>query len=161
MGSPANLFAYANNSPADMRDPTGLLSIGVSAYLGIGGGVNFGFGWDGWSYCGEMGVGLGVSAEADPFADPAEAGDTNFGEAGGKAGFWGGGLAAEQSDCPPYGESDVKVTAKVSGGPITVAVDSENGMAKPAVSGSADAIELKAQGKAGKRRCINGSWGWS
>jgi hypothetical protein len=122
--------------------------------------VQFAFEDGGWSYCGEMGVGLGVAAEADPFADAAEAGDSTFGEAGGKAGFWGGSLGAEQSDCPPYGESPVKITGKVSGGPISVAVDSEGGFSDPNVSAGADAIELSAQGKAGKKRCIKMSTTW-
>jgi RHS repeat-associated protein len=66
-----NLYAYAANDPVNGRDPNGLwaVSIGFTAYEGLGGGASLtiggtGLNLTGFKVCGEVGVGIGGGLEA-------------------------------------------------------------------------------------------------
>jgi RHS repeat-associated protein len=61
-----NLYAYVGNDPVNHTDPAGLWGGGFSAYDGVGGGLKLNFTSEGMSWCGELGFGVGVSAEIDP-----------------------------------------------------------------------------------------------
>lgn len=50
---------YVGNDPVALRDPTGLLCIGFSAYGGVCGGISLCFDGDAVSLCGEVGFGAG------------------------------------------------------------------------------------------------------
>jgi RHS repeat-associated protein len=63
-----NLYAYVGNDPVNRADPAGLYSIGLSAYKGIGGGISLAFTSEGFSVCGEVGVGVEASLEFNPEA---------------------------------------------------------------------------------------------
>ncbi len=70
-GGQGNLYVYVGNDPLNFIDPTGLWSLDISFYNGIGGGITLsqkaGQGISG-GY--EIGVGRGVGFEFDPDADP-------------------------------------------------------------------------------------------
>jgi RHS repeat-associated protein len=65
----ANLYAYVNNNPVQLRDACGLFCIGASAYDGLGGGGKVCITDKGVSACAEAGVGLGEGLEINPFED--------------------------------------------------------------------------------------------
>lgn len=65
----ANLYAYVNNNPVELRDPCGLFCIGFTAYEGVGGGGKVCVTDEGVSACGEIGFGIGGGLEVNPFED--------------------------------------------------------------------------------------------
>ncbi|MDQ6423553.1 fibronectin type III domain-containing protein [Paenibacillus sp. LHD-117] len=65
----ANLYGYVNNNPIMLRDPCGLFCVGGSAYGGVGGGVKVCLSDEGFSVCGELGLGAGAGVEVSPFED--------------------------------------------------------------------------------------------
>lgn len=73
-GHQANLYAYVANSPINFRDSSGLFSISGSAYSGVGVGGALGIDFTGISFCGEVGLGIGVGASVDPFGGIDRAG---------------------------------------------------------------------------------------
>ncbi len=83
-GGQTNLYVYARNDPVGLRDPLGLacVSVGFSAYDGLGGGVTLHFGNGGVALTIEAGVGFGggVSVGFSPFADVPEAGTSLIGK---------------------------------------------------------------------------------
>ncbi len=93
-----NLYLYVSNNPVNLRDPMGLLSMGVSAFMGLGAGASVALTSEGMSICVEVGAGLGESASFDPF----------------------GGLEAS-------GVS-VKASAKVEAGPVGIEAKGEIGL---------------------------------
>ena len=66
-GGQANLYVYAGNNPVQRRDPSGLFSVGGSAYGGPGVGGKISVTTKGVSFCVEAGVGVGGGIEVDPF----------------------------------------------------------------------------------------------
>ncbi len=68
-GGQMNLYEYVGSSPVRFRDPMGLLCIGASGFLGIGGGGKVCVTPDGVSACGELGVGLGESIDVNPWGN--------------------------------------------------------------------------------------------
>lgn len=58
-----NLFVYVGDDPMSAVDPAGLTGVGASAYAGVGGGASTSLDDKGISFCGEVGFGLGQSAE--------------------------------------------------------------------------------------------------
>ncbi len=68
-GRAANLYRYAGNDPIGLIDPSGLPSLEVSAYDGIGAGAKIAVTRDGISFCVEAGAGIGSSVEVEPMDD--------------------------------------------------------------------------------------------
>ncbi len=71
-GAQANLFVYVGNSPVTLRDPMGLICLGGSWFMGIGGGATLCIDKSGVSVCGEVGVGMGQSVSYNAFGKPGE-----------------------------------------------------------------------------------------
>jgi RHS repeat-associated protein len=70
-----NLYEYAGNNPILGTDAAGLaVTLGFSAYEGLGGGVSITFDWTGFKVCGEVGVGVGGGFEG---GWESEVGDVN------------------------------------------------------------------------------------
>jgi RHS repeat-associated protein len=69
-GNDTNLYQYAAGDPINQFDPTGLGSITISFYSGIGGGITIAYG-DGHLSAGfEIGVGKGVGVDVNPNTTP-------------------------------------------------------------------------------------------
>jgi RHS repeat-associated protein len=157
VGSPENLYAYANNTPTERRDPTGLWSIGVSGYYAFGGGLTFSFAEGAFGVCLEFGAGLGAAVELDTTAQPTDA-DTLMAEAGASNGVLGGSIALERNmPCPPNDQGPVTATFKGSAGPASVAVNTKDGFNGTQLS---VAPELKLQGKIGQKECKKWATSW-
>jgi RHS repeat-associated protein len=64
----ATTYAYAGNNPLMYIDPSGLWSFSFEAYLGFGGGVQFGRDPTSgeWFYGGRLGVGASIGGSLDP-----------------------------------------------------------------------------------------------
>ena len=90
-GRQSNLYAYVNNSPTLRRDPSGLLSISISGYAGIGLSIDLAVTSEGFSSCIGAGVGLGVVADLDVLGDLASdsSGTDLFSKVGAEAGIEG------------------------------------------------------------------------
>jgi RHS repeat-associated protein len=98
-GQQANLYAYVNNNPLNLTDPSGLLTAEASLYGGIGFGIKFGISKEGVSLCGEVGFGGGGGFALDPFEGLDRSGNTFLGEFSGKWGAVGLGGKIELDDC--------------------------------------------------------------
>ncbi len=112
-GSPINLYAYVGNDPASLRDPSGLICIGMSGYLGIGGGFSLCADGNGVGACAELGVGLSGGVEADLTGSP-ENSDVGFAEANLKVGPAGVTVGGEWDDCGNW-----KAGVSVAAGPVS------------------------------------------
>jgi RHS repeat-associated protein len=64
-GGQTNLYAYAGNQPVALHDPSGLVSVGGSAYVGVGAGAKLGITGSGISVCVETGLGIGTDLELE------------------------------------------------------------------------------------------------
>jgi RHS repeat-associated protein len=150
-GSPRNLYAYADNAPVSRRDPFGLLSIGGSAYVGIGGGGSLNVDGGGFGFCLEVGVGAGAGVEAD-LNGSAENSIAAFSEISAQAGDVGVTVTAERDPCKI--DKPDKVAVKGTFGPAQAGFDSEGNINVGANTG----IEAEIQAKAGVKQCW--SWTW-
>jgi RHS repeat-associated protein len=131
-GGATNLYRYAANDPGIVLDPTGLASLEVSAYEGIGAGFKLAVNEKGVSACVEAGPGVGRSVEFDLLDDL----DGNTfglkGEASGKLGpaKLQGNLEMNlqtddfgKGDCGP----DFKGELKICGGALCAGGDTDRG----------------------------------
>ena len=150
-GSPRNLYAYADNAPATRRDPSGLFSIGASAYVGVGGGGSLNVDGGGFGFCLEVGVGAGAGVEAD-LAGKAENSIQSFASLSAEAGRYGVSLTAERDPCNPNRPD--KVGVKGSLGPVQAGYDSHGGVSLGAGKG----VAAELQGKVGIKQCWKWSW---
>ncbi len=113
-GSPGNLFAYADSSPASRVDPSGMIAVGLSGYLGMGGGGQVSINWEtGVGWCTEGGGGVSAGAEVDLWGNPSR-GQSYITEAGGEVLGLGITLGAEEGLCPPKGNGQDQYSVKLS-----------------------------------------------
>ena len=118
-GSPGNLFAYADSSPASRVDPSGMISLGASAYAFFGGGAQASINWEtGIGWCTETGGGAGAGVDFDLWGNPSE-GQSYFTEAGAEVLGLGITLGADEGLCPPKGSGKDDYTVKLTGGPLS------------------------------------------
>jgi RHS repeat-associated protein len=96
--SEANLYVYADNDPVTRGDPDGLLSVGASAYVGVGAGARFAVDSTGFSVCVETGVGIGGGVSADPLGGLDRAGTSVTAQGRIGAGSVGLGASASLDD---------------------------------------------------------------
>ncbi|WP_420852207.1 fibronectin type III domain-containing protein [Paenibacillus hamazuiensis] len=69
-GGQTNLYVYVGNDPILFRDPLGLFCIGGNAYAGVGGGAKVCVNSKGqFSFCSELGFGVGGGLEFSPLED--------------------------------------------------------------------------------------------
>lgn len=61
-------YGYVEANPISKLDPFGLWSFSFEAYLGFGGGIQFGRDpvSDKWFYGGRLGIGASIGASLDP-----------------------------------------------------------------------------------------------
>ena len=97
-----------------LRDPSGLVCVGVSGYAGIGGGFSLCADGNGVGACAELGVGLSGGVEADLTGSP-ENSDVGFAEANLKVGPAGVTVGGEWDDCGNW-----KAGVSVAAGPVSV-----------------------------------------
>ena len=100
-GGDTNLYGYVLGDPVNFYDPDGLISIKFDAYLGIGGGITFGYDRQTGKlfYGGRVGVGVGAGLNIDPndrgplgiARKENPYGDVNPGLKAGDSGFVAGG----------------------------------------------------------------------
>lgn len=146
-GSPLNLYAYVANDPVSLRDPSGLICIGMSAYVGIGGGFQMCADGSGVGMCAEGGVGLGLGAELDATGQPGNS-DTTVAELTVGVGIASATFGAEFDDC---GNTTIKTTAGVAG----VEIGASGGTNQPAKFEAKGGIglPLPVSGKFAKKSC--------
>jgi RHS repeat-associated protein len=92
-------YLYVGADPVNLRDPTGLASIGFSAYAGLGGGVKLGFGDGHASLCFEVGFGVGAGVSVSPIEGADRSGDNIVAAAGASCGPIGLGAEIKLTDC--------------------------------------------------------------
>ena len=146
-GSPLNLYAYVANDPVSLRDPSGLVCIGMSAYIIIGGGFQLCADSSGVGACAEGGVGLGLGAELDATGQPGNS-DTTVAELTASVGVASATFGAEYDDC---GNVTIKTTAGVAG----VEIGASGGTNQPAKFEAKGGIglPLPISGKFAKKSC--------
>jgi RHS repeat-associated protein len=154
-GSPANLFAYADSSPAGHHDPLGLAALTGGLCVGGCVGGQFSITWEeGLGWCQEVGAGAGGGFEVDLLGKPDQ-GQYYVTEGSAKFGIIGGSLGVEETWCPPKGVVDTKYVGKVSAGPIAGQYDSKDGVSGLQISKAG--LELGA--KTVYKECD--TWTWS
>ena len=77
-GGQFNLYVYANNNPVNLRDPSGLICIGASAYAVAGAGSKLCYKDGKWSACLEVGLGAGGGLSLDLFGKTAPRADADY-----------------------------------------------------------------------------------
>jgi len=67
-----NTYVYSDGSPIINIDPYGLWSIGLEAYLGVGGGIDLSYSEGTLEFTGKIGVGIGGGLAFNPLGTPSE-----------------------------------------------------------------------------------------
>jgi RHS repeat-associated protein len=147
-GSPENLFAYAENQPTGRRDPTGLWSIGVGSFLGIGGGITISYADGNYGWCSEVGAGAGGGVDID-FAAKPENSSSLVAEGALELGEGSVAIGAEATDCP---DSNTEFKAKGylkgnAGGLLSGQVDTNGDFTVTGGKGVSGKLQAKAVSK--------------
>ncbi len=66
-----NLYSYVGNNPVNFTDPSGLWSMSLEAYAGIGGGITVAYQNGTFELLGRIGVGLGAGFQYEPQGGPS------------------------------------------------------------------------------------------
>ncbi len=119
-GAQANLFVYVGNNPVVLRDPLGLVCIGGSLFMGLGGGGKLCIDGSGVSVCGEVGVGLGQSVNFDPFGGTDKTHAYASTEASVVAGVITLGVSSKVTVDPCGWKGDVTAFGQLGVGPLSV-----------------------------------------
>ncbi len=137
----------------------------MSAYGGIGGGLRLTFTREGFSWCGELGVGVGVTAELDPFSDLDKETVGVFGEAKlDLLGIAGVKVKAEVTNpCgtgagPSDGDYDVSFKPEVCLALVCTSGDNLKGKGDPTKLMPKFKPEIGASAKAGTKACAQLKW---
>ena len=147
-GSPLNLYAYVANDPVSLRDPSGLICIGMSGYVIIGGGFQVCADENGVGACAEAGVGVGIGAEVDATGSTGNS-DSWVAEVTVAAGpIASATFGAEFDDC---GGKTIKTTAGVGGVEIGASGGTENPAKFEAKGGIG--LPLPISGKIARKSC--------
>ncbi len=118
-GGQTNLYVYVANNPISLHDPTGLFCVGGSAYVKFGGGGKVCFDDEGFSLCAEVGFGIGMGYEVDPFGGLDQDGTKIKAEAKCQAGPVGAGMGGSFDEC------GFKAEGKLCGGPLCFKANSD------------------------------------
>lgn len=155
----ANLYAYVNNNPVQLRDPCGMFCVGGSAYAGVGGGAQICLSSEGMSVCGELGVGAGGGLELNlnPAQDLADTGlslEASAGVSIGPVGIKAGYQITRKNDCISHGE-----IGGADLGPLTIDFTNpaNTGLRAPNLADYLDP-SVGAQAKLAGKAC--GKWLW-
>lgn len=169
-GSELNLAVYVGNNPIQRRDPSGLFSLGVGGFAGVGGGLHFSAANGKMALCAEFGLGLGGGIDLDPFTTNVETdGWKLITEVGAGFGPCKVGLSATADECGTESEdirfkpTQNRFDGTLGCGPINF----ENGdlVLKKGLEGLDDAVDdihkssgsfgaVKAEGKISMRNCV-------
>jgi RHS repeat-associated protein len=120
-GRQGNLYAYVGNNPVGQRDVSGLFSLSISGYEGVGGGLGIGITSQGISLCGEVGFGFGGGASVDPFGGLAAEGNTLIAQVGVDCGPLSLSAGVSLNHC---GDLSAGASGSLSAGPVSVGIDS-------------------------------------
>jgi RHS repeat-associated protein len=159
-GMQPNLYAYVGNNPVNLTDPAGLFSVGASTYDGIGVGGKISITGDGFSICGEIGLGVGDALVVDPFGGLDRTGTSVVAEAIVSDGTQSIGVGGELDDrgCA-MGE------AKACVGPLCAKAGTEENGAeyrrskgKELFKDALGDLELEAEAKVAAKFCGQVKW---
>jgi RHS repeat-associated protein len=120
-GGQGNLYSYVSNHPVGVVDRSGLASIEVSAYEGIGVDTKLSWTRDGISACFGLGFGGGVSLGLDPFGDLDDTKVALDGKIKGQLGPGKLEFGVEISEC-----RNVKPKAELCSGLVCTRLDKDN-----------------------------------
>jgi hypothetical protein len=144
-----NLYAYSRNDPVGRRDPSGLACIGFSAFALFGAGVDVCMTRNGFSFCGEVGLGFGGGLDLDPAGALASRADADYVklEVGAECLILGIGTELKLDDCGNF-NSKFKVSCGV--GPLNPCADRKIKVADVEVLNGRSNPSTGATGASGK-----------
>lgn len=152
-GRQANLYAYAGNDPVNHVDRTGMASVEVGAGAGPYVGIKMAVDGQGFSFCWELGIGIGAGIEADPFEGTDDEGFSAVSEVAAEVGGVGIAGKVERTFGGPCPQTKGEV--KACAGPACVKY---NGEALGTGLSVAELAGVQAQAKVTGKYCSAGTW---